>query len=98
VTSGTEEEQLAQIREWWQRNGKPLLFGGALALVLVFGWQAWQNRQVTRPRPAATNALLTRTLALQKELKAMRAMLARHQQTSRVSARPARPISGVPRH
>ncbi|HSC83285.1 MAG TPA: YfgM family protein [Pseudomonas sp.] len=44
----TEEEQIAQIKDWWQRNGKPLLTGGALALVLVFGWQAWnsyQNRQ-----------------------------------------------------
>jgi len=53
VTSGTEEEQLAQIREWWQRNGKPLLFGGALALVLVFGWQAWQNRQVAQAEAAS---------------------------------------------
>ncbi|HAF93567.1 MAG TPA: GTP-binding protein, partial [Pseudomonas sp.] len=53
MTSGTEEEQLAQIREWWQRNGKPLLFGGALALVLVFGWQAWQNRQVAQAEAAS---------------------------------------------
>ena len=43
--SMTEEEQIAQIRDWWQRNGKPLLTGGALALVLVFGWQAWQQYQ-----------------------------------------------------
>ncbi len=51
--TGTEEEQLAQIREWWQRNGKPLLFGGALALVLVFGWQYWQNRQVAQAQAAS---------------------------------------------
>lgn len=43
--SMTEEEQIAQIKDWWQRNGKPLLTGGALALVLVFGWQAWQQYQ-----------------------------------------------------
>ncbi|MDD0844744.1 YfgM family protein [Pseudomonas sp. Gutcm_11s] len=41
--SMTEEEQIAQLKDWWQRNGKPLLTGGALALALVFGWQAWQH-------------------------------------------------------
>lgn len=45
MTSRTEEEELAVIRDWWQRNGKPLLTGGALALAGVFGWQAWQNHQ-----------------------------------------------------
>jgi len=54
VTSGTEEEQLAQIKEWWQRNGKPLLMGGALALVLVFGWQFWQKHQLNQYQSAST--------------------------------------------
>ena len=54
MTSGTEEEQLAQIKEWWQQNGKPLLFGGALALVLVFGWQFWQKHQLNQAHNAST--------------------------------------------
>ncbi|MBK3848175.1 MAG: tetratricopeptide repeat protein [Gammaproteobacteria bacterium] len=54
MTSGTEEEQLAQIKEWWQQNGKPLLFGGALALVLVFGWQFWQKHQLNEAHSAST--------------------------------------------
>ena len=54
MTSGTEEEQLAQIKEWWQRNGKPLLLGGALALVLVFGWQFWQKHQLNQAQSAST--------------------------------------------
>ncbi|MCQ4277904.1 YfgM family protein [Stutzerimonas stutzeri] len=54
MTSGTEEEQLAQIKEWWQQNGKPLLFGGALALVLVFGWQFWQKHQLNQAHSAST--------------------------------------------
>src|SRR5690606_9179657 len=29
-------------------NGKPLLVGGALALVIVFGWQAWQKHQANQ--------------------------------------------------
>jgi predicted negative regulator of RcsB-dependent stress response len=44
----TEEEQIAQMKDWWQRNGKPLLTGGALALALVFGWQAWQQYQTNQ--------------------------------------------------
>ncbi|WP_252272888.1 YfgM family protein [Pseudomonas subflava] len=43
--SMTEDEQIAQLKDWWQRNGKPLLTGGVLALALVVGWQAWQQYQ-----------------------------------------------------
>ena len=53
MTSGTEEETLAQIKDWWQRNGKPLLLGAVLALVLVFGWQIWQNHQVNQAQNAS---------------------------------------------
>lgn len=49
----TEEEQIAQIKEWWQRNGKPLLMGGALALVIVFGWQGWQKNQTSKAQTAS---------------------------------------------
>lgn len=64
MTSGTEEEQLAQIKEWWLRNGKPLLAGGALALVLVFGWQFWQNHRVNQAQGASAiyQQLLTAAL------------------------------------
>lgn len=41
----TEEEQIAQIKDWWSRNGKPLLTGGVLAVAMVFGWQGWQKHQ-----------------------------------------------------
>nr|WP_272890751.1 tetratricopeptide repeat protein [Stutzerimonas sp. S1] len=44
---------MAQIKEWWQRNGKPLLVGGVLALVLVFGWQLWQNHRVNQAQSAS---------------------------------------------
>lgn len=50
--SMTEEEQIAQLKDWWQRNGKPLLTGGALALALVFGWQAWQQYQTNQAQGA----------------------------------------------
>lgn len=50
----TEEEQIAQIKDWWQRNGKPLLTGGVLALALVFAWQGWNNYQATQAEAAST--------------------------------------------
>lgn len=53
MTSHTEEEELAQIRDWWQRNGKPLLTGSVLALVGVFGWQAWQRHEASQAQNAS---------------------------------------------
>ena len=52
MTLRTEEEDLAMIREWWQRNGKPLMTGCVLALVLVFGWKGWQNYQTVQAQNA----------------------------------------------
>jgi len=64
VTSGTEEEQLAQIKEWWQRNGRPLMLGAVIALVLVFGWQFWQKHQINQAQSASVlyQQLLTAAL------------------------------------
>ncbi len=53
MTSRTEDEDLAQIRDWWQRNGKPLVTGGILALAVVFGWQAWQKYQTNQAQGAS---------------------------------------------
>lgn len=43
MSTQTEEEQIAQLKDWWQRNGKPILTGGVLALAVVLGWNAWQK-------------------------------------------------------
>jgi predicted negative regulator of RcsB-dependent stress response len=48
VSHYTEEEQIAQFKDWWSRNGKPLLVGGVLAIAIVFGWQTWQKQQANR--------------------------------------------------
>ncbi len=39
----TEEEQIAALKKWWADNGNSLLIGIGAALVIVFGWKAWQN-------------------------------------------------------
>ena len=41
----TEEEQIEQLKDVWQRHGAPVLTGVALALAGVFGWHAWNNHQ-----------------------------------------------------
>ena len=51
--SGTEDEELANVKDWWQRNGKPLVTGGLLALVVVFGWQSWQKYQGNQAQGAS---------------------------------------------
>lgn len=53
MVSRTDEEELAVIRDWWQRNGMPLLTGVALALVVVFGWQGWQRYQANQSQGAS---------------------------------------------
>jgi predicted negative regulator of RcsB-dependent stress response len=51
--SSTEDEQLADFKDWWSRNGKPLVTGGLLALVIVFGWQAFQKYQSNQSQGAS---------------------------------------------
>ena len=53
MVSRTDDEELAVIKDWWQRNGKPLLTGSVLALVLVFGWQGWQKYQANQAHGAS---------------------------------------------
>lgn len=44
----TDEEQIAQIKDWWSRNGKPLITGGIIAIIGVVGWNSWKNYQSTQ--------------------------------------------------
>lgn len=49
----SDDDELAGLKDWWQRNGKPLVAGGALALIAVFGWQAWQKYQSNQAQGAS---------------------------------------------
>ena len=51
--SSNEDDQLGELKDWWQRNGKPLVTGGLLALVVVFGWQAWHKYQSNQSQGAS---------------------------------------------
>ncbi|WP_434682046.1 tetratricopeptide repeat protein [Pseudomonas sp. R1-18] len=41
------------MKDWWQRNGKPLVTGGLLALIVVLGWQGWQRYQINQSQGAS---------------------------------------------
>lgn len=53
MVSRTDDEELAVIKDWWQRNGMPLLTGVVLALVVVLGWQGWQQYQSNQAHGAS---------------------------------------------
>ena len=42
----TEEEQVEQLKKWWEANNTSLIAGVATALVLVTGWNFWQSHQL----------------------------------------------------
>ncbi|MBV1808576.1 tetratricopeptide repeat protein [Pseudomonas viridiflava] len=51
--SSSEDDELAGVKDWWQRNGKPLVAGGLLALIAVLGWQFWQRYQANQSQGAS---------------------------------------------
>jgi len=49
----TEEEQIEALKKWWSENGKSLLLSVGLAVVVVFGYRAWQNQQTAQQETAS---------------------------------------------
>ena len=49
-----DEEQLERLKEWWGEYGKAIILGIVIALVSVFGWRYWQQRQLDIGYQAAT--------------------------------------------
>ncbi|QXI33025.1 tetratricopeptide repeat protein [Pseudomonas promysalinigenes] len=50
--SSTDDE-LAGVKDWWNRNGKPLLTGALLAGVVVLGWNTWHKYQSNQAQGAS---------------------------------------------
>ncbi|MBA1247958.1 MULTISPECIES: tetratricopeptide repeat protein [Pseudomonas] len=53
MSSQNEDPNVAHLQDWWQRNGKPLLTGGVVALVAVLGWQWWERNQTNQSQAAS---------------------------------------------
>ena len=49
----TEEEQVEQLKKWWEENNTSLIAGIATALVAVTGWNYWQNHQLEQRQQAS---------------------------------------------
>jgi len=50
-----EHEQSERVREWLRRNGSALIFGIALGLAAIGGWQWWQRHQASQQSQAAAD-------------------------------------------
>jgi predicted negative regulator of RcsB-dependent stress response len=48
-----EHEQGERVRTWLRQNGSSLITGIAMGLLLVFGWQWWQGRDVQHREEAS---------------------------------------------
>lgn len=44
----TEEEQLEQLKKWWEANNSSLIAGVVTAVLIVTGWNFWQNHQLAQ--------------------------------------------------
>lgn len=49
----TEEEQIEQLKRWWDANGTSLIAGVISAIVIVAGWNFWQNHQLEQRQQAS---------------------------------------------
>lgn len=63
----SEEDQIRALKQWWDENGSSTLIGIGLALMIVFGWQWWQQREL---RLASESAALYQQLAESAQLAA----------------------------
>ena len=41
----SDDEQAEALKRWWSENGKSVIGGIVLGLVLVFGWRGWIDHQ-----------------------------------------------------
>ena len=39
----TEEQQVEALKKWWAENGKSIIGGIILGLVILFGWRGWTD-------------------------------------------------------
>lgn len=47
-TYETEEDQVKALKQWWQENGRAVIFGLVVGVGGIVGWQYWQSQQVAK--------------------------------------------------
>lgn len=59
----TEEEQVEALKRWWKENGTSTIVGAVMGIVIILGWNYWQEHKRGRAMQAsATYAELLKTL------------------------------------
>ncbi len=43
----TEEQQVEALKEWWDQNGRAVLLGVGLGVLIIAGYNYWQHRKAT---------------------------------------------------
>lgn len=41
----TEEERLEEVQKWWKEHGNSVITGIVLGIIIILGWQKWQEYQ-----------------------------------------------------
>ena len=49
----TEQEDIERIKTWWADNGKAVLLGIGLGLVMIAGWKGWTYYVESQAQAAA---------------------------------------------
>lgn len=49
----TDDPELDQLKTWWQRSGRPILWGLIVAAALFLAWQSWQRIKNNRQEQAS---------------------------------------------
>ncbi len=49
----TDEDQLAEIKKWWDNNGKSILLGVVVGLAVLAGWRYWVDYKNDRNEQAS---------------------------------------------
>lgn len=59
----TEEEQVEALKRWWKENSTSTIVGLAMGMVIILGWNYWQNHKKDQASQAsATYAQLLKAL------------------------------------
>jgi predicted negative regulator of RcsB-dependent stress response len=48
-----DDDQVEALKKWWKENGKSIIGGVVLGLVLVGGWQGWQRYSASQAERAS---------------------------------------------
>ncbi|MDO9142297.1 MAG: tetratricopeptide repeat protein, partial [Methylobacter sp.] len=49
----TEEEQVEALKRWWQENGTSAIVGLVVGIVVIVGWNYWQDHKKAQAAEAS---------------------------------------------